>query len=141
MIWLATSRRSAELALPPAGGTGRRGQFDAAQPRRRRASYEVYGFDSCWQRSRRLSTKAITSADCSGVRIRFGIFGCGVCRKARRAVAVIPDVLAMVGKSGAIAIVLCERCSAVTAWQGEHASRAYTRPTSEFPPTSWAFAA
>jgi len=76
MIWLATSRRSAELALPPAGGTGRSGQFDAAQPRRRRASYEVYG--------------------CSGVRIRFGIFGCGVCRKARRAVAVIPDVLAMV---------------------------------------------
>src|SRR6516225_7158757 len=113
----------------------------AARSRRRPASDEVQGFASGCQRSRRLSTKLITSADCSGDRIRFGIFGCGVCRKARRAVAVIPEVLAMVWKSGAIAIVLCERCSAVTAWQGEHASRAYTRPSSEFPPTSWAFAA
>ena len=47
----------------------------------------------------------------------------------------------MVWKSGAIAIVRCEACSAVTAWQGEHTSRAYTRPASWFPAVSWAFAA
>ena len=40
-------------------------------------SVEVYGFDSGCRPSRRLSTKAITSTDCSGVRIRFGIFGSG----------------------------------------------------------------
>src|SRR5271167_4429917 len=123
---------------------GRSGPWVRAMPPPNRGddrSEKVQGFDSgCW-RSRRLSRKAITSADCSDVRIRFGIFGCGVSKKARRAVAVIPDVLAMVWKSGAIAIVLCERCSAVTAWQGEHTSRAYTRPASGFPEASWAFAA
>src|SRR6516165_6434198 len=101
----------------------------------------VQGFVFGCRRSRRLSRKAITSADCSGLRIRSGIFGCGVCKKARSAVAVIPGVLAMVWKSGAIAIVRCEACSAVTAWQGEHTSRAYTRPASESPEASWAFVA
>jgi|SRR6516162_3854331 len=37
----------------------------------------------------------MTSAVPSGVRIRFGIFGCEVVRKTRRAVAVMPLVLAI----------------------------------------------
>jgi hypothetical protein len=70
-------------------------QYDAPQLPRLPATYALYGFDPGCRWSRRLSTKAITSADCSGFRIRFGIFGCGVCRKARRAVVVIPGVLAI----------------------------------------------
>src|SRR5215470_8364196 len=82
----------------------------------------VQGFDSGCRRSRRLSRKAITSADCSGVMIRFGILGCGVWKKARSAVAANPGVLAMAWKSGSMAIIRCVACSAVTVWQGEHTS-------------------
>src|SRR6516165_12185605 len=98
MIWLATWRRSAEQGLAPGRRLGEADSLTYPQPLRRRATYEVYGFDSGCRRSRRLSTKTITSADYSGVRIKFGIFGCGVCRKARSAIAVIPDVFAIVWK-------------------------------------------
>jgi hypothetical protein len=44
----------------------------------------------------------VTSAVSSGVRIRFGIFGCELVRKTRRAVAVIPGVFAISRKAGLI---------------------------------------
>ena len=44
----------------------------------------------------------MTSAISSSVRIRFGIFGCDVVRITRRAVAVMPRVLAISRKAGPI---------------------------------------
>ena len=66
----------------------------------------------------------MTSAVSSGVRIRLGIFGCEVVRKTRRAVAVMPRVLAISRKAGQMSIRLGFRCLASTKWHALHASRA-----------------
>jgi hypothetical protein len=66
----------------------------------------------------------VTSAISSGVKIRFGIFGCEVVRKTRIAVAVMPRVLAMSRKAGPITMRLAFFCLASTTWQALHAPRA-----------------
>src|SRR6266404_8836942 len=82
----------------------------------------------------------MTSADSCGVRIRFGIFGCGVVRKAQRDVAVMPDVAAIAWKSGSMTNLLGETWSIVTAWHGLQTSRANARPAWGSPDPSCAFA-
>jgi hypothetical protein len=52
----------------------------------------------------------MTSAVSSGVRIRFGIFGYEVVRNTRRAVAVIPRVLAIFRKAGPITMRPTWKC-------------------------------
>ena len=49
---------------------------------------------------------AATSVVSSGVRIKFGIFGCELLRKTRIAVAVIPGAFAISRKAGPIWIIL-----------------------------------
>jgi hypothetical protein len=63
---------------------------------------------------RRLRIYALTSVISSGVRIRFGIFGCELVRKTRITVAVIPRVLAMSRNAGPMAIILGAFSSAST---------------------------
>jgi hypothetical protein len=60
----------------------------------------------------------------SGVRARFGIFGCELVRKTRRAAAVIPGTFAMSQNAGPISNSLGELSSASTMGQALRASGA-----------------
>jgi hypothetical protein len=62
--------------------------------------------------------------------IKFGIFGCEVVRNTRKAVAVMPRVLAISRNAGPITIRLGFCCLASTIWQARHASRAKGVPGS-----------
>jgi hypothetical protein len=75
----------------------------------------------------------MTFAISSGVRIRFGIFGCDVVRKTRRAVAVMPRVLATSRNAGPITTSLAFCCLVSTTWQALHASRAKACPATASP--------
>jgi len=72
---------------------------------------------------RRLKIYAVTSAISFGVRIRLGIFGCEVVRKAVRAVVVIPGVFAISRNAGPISNLLGKRVGSTT-WQALQASLA-----------------
>jgi hypothetical protein len=82
------------------------------------------GDDTGAQRCRRrLKIYAVTSAISFGVRIRLGIFGCEVVRKAVRAVVVIPGVFAISRNAGSISNLLGKRGGSTT-WQALQASLA-----------------
>jgi hypothetical protein len=83
---------------------------------------------------------ALTSINWSGERIRFGIFGCDVVIKARRAVCVIPGVFAMAAKSGAMSNIRGDFSSGATTWQEEHTRCASARPAAGSPDPSCALA-
>src|SRR6516164_6156291 len=68
----------------------------------------------------------------------FGTFGCDVVRNTRRAVTVMPGVLAMLRKAGPIKMRLGGRSSASTTWQALQASRAKECPAAISPSCAYA---